>query len=121
MPSRVMVTSIHSMKKLWKSSPTLKARPQPMAIASAAKAPLCVCEISMTASTKPSAHMVIGTPGQRMTSRFSGLSGLKLIRAHNGIGADRGQHFGNQPGAKLFRSRNGSQRSGQRPLRALDV
>src|SRR4029077_18572020 len=90
-----------------------------MAIASAAKEPLCVCEISMTASTKPSAHMVIGTPGQRMTSRFSGLSGLKLIRIHNGIGADRSQHFGNQPGAKLFRPRNGSQRP--RPSRALDV
>src|SRR5438094_514988 len=35
MPSRVTVTSIHSMKKLWKSKPTLNASPQHMAIAGA--------------------------------------------------------------------------------------
>src|SRR2546430_1776937 len=82
MPSRVTVTSIHSMKKLWKSRPTLNASPQPMAIASAAKDPLWVSETSTTASTNPSAQAAIGTPGQRMTSRFSGLSGRKLMRAH---------------------------------------
>src|SRR3989442_8789533 len=82
MPSRVTVTSIHSMKKLWKSKPTLNASPHPMAIASAAKDPLWVSETSTTASTKPSAQAAIGTPGQRMTSRFSGLSGRKLMRAH---------------------------------------
>src|SRR5438128_9919026 len=60
----------------------LKASPQPMAMASAANAPLWVSEISSTASTKPRAHAAIGTPGQRITSRFSGLSGRKLMRAH---------------------------------------
>src|SRR2546422_3180150 len=82
MPSRLTVTSIHSMKKLWKSKPTLNASPQPMAIASAAKDPLWVSETSTTASTNPRAQAAIGTPGQRMTSRFSGLSGRKLMRAH---------------------------------------
>src|ERR1700682_2650936 len=106
MPSRVTMTSIHSMKKLWNSSPMLKARPQPIAIASAAKEPLWVSEISMTARTKRSAHAVIGTPGHRITSRLSGLSGRKLIGAANGIGADRSQHFGNRFAAELLRSRN---------------
>src|SRR5919201_3485394 len=78
-----MITSIQSMKKLWKSRPRLKARPHPMAMASAAKAPLWVSEISTSASRKPSAQAAIGTPGQRMTSRFSGLSGRKLMGAHN--------------------------------------
>src|SRR5207248_11697603 len=44
--------------------------------------PLWVSDTSTTASTNPSAHAAIGTPGQRMTSRFSGLSGRKLMRAH---------------------------------------
>src|SRR5205807_10630742 len=87
-------------------SPTLKARPHPIAIASAAKEVLCVCETSKTASTKPSAQAVIGTPGQRITSRFSGLSGRKLIGADNGIGADRSQHFGNRFAPNLLRARN---------------
>src|SRR6266550_293992 len=81
-PSPVTITSVHSMKKLWKSKPRLKAMPQPIAIASAAKDPLWVSEISTTASTKPRAHAAIGTPGQRITRRLSGLSGRKLMRAH---------------------------------------
>src|SRR5205823_11783687 len=41
---------------------TLNARPQPIAIASAAKEPLWVSETSTTARTNPSAHAAIGTP-----------------------------------------------------------
>src|SRR4030081_960775 len=81
-PSRVTITSVHSMKKLWNSRPRLKARPQPIAMARAANDPLWVSEISITARTNPRAQAAIGTPGQRMTSRFSGLSGRKLMRAH---------------------------------------
>jgi hypothetical protein len=51
-------------------------------MASAANEPLWVSEISITARTKPRAQAAIGTPGQRMTSRFNGLSGRKLMRAH---------------------------------------
>src|SRR3984893_15851574 len=119
-PSPGTMTSIHSMKKLWKSSPRLKARPHPIAIASAANEPLCVSEISITARTKPSAHAVIGPPGQRVTSRLSGLSGRKLIRVANGIGADRSQHFGNRFAAELLLARNGLGAEGRR-RGALDV
>src|SRR5437879_8401369 len=95
------------MKKLWKSNPRLKARPHPMAMASAAKALPWVSLTSITASTKPRAQAVIGTPGQRITSRFRGLSGRKLIRADYGIGADRSQHFGNRFAANMLRPRHG--------------
>src|SRR2546426_4386083 len=95
------------MKKLWKRRPRLNASPQPIAIASAANDSLWVCEISTTASTNPTAQAAIGTPGQRMTRRFSGLSGRKLIRALKGIDADRSQHFGHRFAAALLPVRDG--------------
>src|SRR6266850_2319946 len=75
----------------------------------------------MTARTKPSAHAVIGTPGQRITSRFKGLSGRKLIRADYGIGADRSQHFGNRLAANTLRPRNGPHRSARLDVQFFDV
>src|SRR2546425_11321300 len=78
-PSGRTVTSSQAMNTVWKRRPRLNARPHPMAIASAANEDCRVRLISMVASTYPRVQAAIGTPGQSRMSRFSGLSGRKVI------------------------------------------